>query len=265
MSETSINDALIPVVVASTPEESSVFAKRSSAFKARVERYKQLEKAQEIRNSLLLVERRIDAPTQKLAQILSSYLLLRRTCDDERGEPIVGPFERDTFGHPQILLAAFRQQYATHKHDVAQQNEFALLIQEIESLAIALNEHTSNAWREYTRGLKAQWEVDKKLFSSRAHLDEERKKQQHYSDLVDQFTNSSRGLPKNAEEFEAVIALHEQLCQQRESLKLNVPEEVNLFLKAVAGRGASLDMLTENVRTWLTEEDDPTRYLIKRL
>jgi len=265
MSEANISEAITSPVSTSAPEEISVFARRSGEFKARLERHQQLEKAQEIRDSLLLVARKIDVPAKKLAQILTSYLLLRHVRDSESGEPIVGLFDRKTFGHPQTLLAAFHQQYATHKHDVAQVQEFALLILEIDRLAGELSDHTSTAWREYTRGLKAQWEVDQRLFSNLAHQEGQRKVQQHYINLVAQFTNSSRGLPKTAEEFEAVIALHEQLFQQREALKLDVPEEVNLFLKAVAGQGATLDMLTPNVLSWLANEDDPTRYRIKRL
>lgn len=266
MSEASINDEVIPVISdSSVQEESSVFAQRSSAFKARLERHQQLEKAQDIRDSLLNVAQRIDAPTQKLAQILTSYLLLRQVRDRDSGEPIVGQFDRVTFGQPQALLAAFRQQYATHKHDVAQVQEFALLVMEIERLAGQLNDHTSTAWQNYTRTLKAQWEVDQRLFNNLAHQEGQQRVQQRYSNLVVQFTSISRGLPKTTDEFESMTALHEQLCEQRELLKLDLPEEVNLFLRAVAGQGATLDMLTPNVLTWLANEDDPTRYRIKRL
>lgn len=261
MSEVSISEE----VTSSTSEEISVFARRSGEFKTRLERHQQLEKSQEIRDSLLQVARKIDAPAKKLAQIFTSYLLLRQVCDSESGESIVGLFDRETFGNPQALLAAFLQQYKAHTYDVAQAQEFALLVLEIERLASALNEHTSTAWREYTRTLKAQWEVDQRLFCNLAHQEGQRKVQQYYIDLVAQFANSSRGLPKTTEEFEAVITRHEQLLQQREALKLDVPEEVNLFLKAVAGQGATLDMLTEKVLTWLANEDDPTRYRIKRL
>ncbi len=265
MSEASINDVLIPGIPANSPEESSVFAKRSSAFKSRIERCRQLEKAQEIRDNLLHVASKIAIPAKNLEQNLISYQVLRQVLDSENSEPIVGPFDRDTFGHPETLLEDFLQQYKTHKHDVAQQDEFPLLIQKIASLAEDLKEHTSTAWCEYIRGLKAQWEVDQRLFSTRSHLDDERKKQSDYIDLVTLFTNKSRSLPKTTEEFEAVFTLHKQLCQQREALKLEVPEDVNIFLKAVAGQGATLEMLTENVRTWLVEEDDLTRYRIKRL
>ncbi|MCA6935394.1 hypothetical protein [Pectobacterium versatile] len=261
MSEASISEA----VTASAPEEISVFARRSSEFKVRLERHQQLEKAQEIRDSLLQVARKIDLPVKKLAQILTSYLLLREVCDSESGEPIVSLFDREKFGHPQASLAAFLQQYEVYAYDVAQAQELALLIQEIERLTNELSDHTTTAWRNYTRTLKAQWEVDQKLFSTLAHQEEQRKAQQQYSDLAALFTNNCRGLPKNREEFEAVLALHEQLSVQREALKLDVPEDVNLFLKAVAGQGASLDMLTPNVLSWLACEDDPTRYCIKRL
>ncbi|WP_413727333.1 hypothetical protein [Sodalis sp. RH19] len=261
MSEVSNSEA----VTANTSEEINVFARRSGEFKARLERHQQLEKAQEIRDSLLLVARKIDTPAKKLAQILTSYLLLRQVYDSVSGEPIVGLFDRKTFGHPQALLTAFLQQYEAHTYDVAQAQEFTLLVLEIERLASALNEHTSTAWREYICTLKAQWEVDQRLFSNLAHQEGQRKVQQYYIDLVAQFTNSSRGLPKTADEVEAIIDLHEQLCHQRDALSLEVPEDVNLFLKAVAGQGATLDMLTEKVRTWLANEDDPTRYRIKRL
>lgn len=265
MSEACINDVLIPVVPTNIPEESCVFAKRSSAFKSRIERYKQLEKAQEIRDSLLHITSKIETPVKNLEQILISYQVLRQVLDSENSEPIVGPFDRDTFGDPKVLLENFLQQYKIYKHDVAQQSEFPLLIQKIASLAEDLKEHTSITWREYINSLKAQWDVDQRLFSTRSHLDDERKKQQDYKDLITQFTNRSRCLPKTTEEFEAVLTLHKQLCQQRETLKLDVPEDVNIFLKAVTGQGASLDMLTEKVRTWLAEEDDLTRYRIKRL
>ncbi|WP_025122244.1 MULTISPECIES: hypothetical protein [unclassified Serratia (in: enterobacteria)] len=265
MSEVNISEAVTSPVVAHELKESSVFALRSSEFKARLERHQQLERAQEIRDSLLQVARRIEAPAKKLEQSLTSYLLLRQVRDSESGEPIVGMFDREIFGHPQTLLTAFQQQYATHKHDVAQVQEFALLVLEIERLAGGLSDHTSAAWRNYTRTLKAQWEVDQRLFINLAHQEGQRKVQQHYSDLVAQFTNISRGLPKTADEVEAVLAVHEKLCQQRDALNLDVPEEVKLFLKAVAGQGATLDMLTSNVCNWLAKEDDPTRYRIKRL
>ncbi|MGL6426161.1 hypothetical protein [Aeromonas hydrophila] len=266
MSEVVINDEVIPVTSdSSAQEESSVFVQRSSSFKARLERHQQLEKAQDIRDSLLKIAQKIDGPTKKLAQILTSYLLLRQVRDSASGEPIVGLFDRVTFGCPQALLAAFRQQYATYKHDVAQVKETALLAMGIEHLAGKLDEHTSTAWQNYIRMLRAQWEVDQKLFSNLAHQEGQQREQQRYSDLVVRFTSTSRRLPKTTDEFEAVVELHEQLCEQRELLKLDLPEEVNLFLRAVAGQGATLDLLTPNVLTWLANEDDPTRYRIKRL
>lgn len=74
-----------------------------------------MEKAQDIRDNLLRIAKKIDTPTQTLAQALCSYRVLRQVRDNETGKPIVGPFDRATFGNPQILLTAFCQQYATHK------------------------------------------------------------------------------------------------------------------------------------------------------
>ncbi|WP_312055224.1 hypothetical protein [Pantoea brenneri] len=263
MSEANISD--MANSVSTIIEDDGIFARRSSAFKARIQRYQQLEKAQEICINLLQIANKIETPTQKLAQTLCSYRVLRQARDIETDLPIVSPFDRVSYGSPQKLLNEFRVKYQTHHYDVAQESEFALLIEKIESLVSALDEHTSTAWRKYTQVLKAQWEVDQKLFSSLAHQQGQRKVQERYCRLEEQFNRSSRMMPKTKEDYEAVIALHEQLCQEREALKLDVPEEVNLFLKSVAGQGATLDMLTENVLMWLANEDDPTRYRIRRL
>ena len=48
MSEVNINDVVTPVV--SVPEECGIFARRSGDFKARLQRYQQMEKAQDIRD-----------------------------------------------------------------------------------------------------------------------------------------------------------------------------------------------------------------------
>ncbi|WP_329600788.1 hypothetical protein R1C93_22025 [Citrobacter koseri] len=258
MNAENINDLLVP-------QDICVFTRRSANFKARLQRYQQLEKALNVRDNLLQIAKRIDAPTKKLAMTFCSYKVLRQVKGIETNEPIVGPFDRKTFGNPQRLLMEFRAKYQEFHYDVAQQPEFSDLIKKIDVLASALYEHINTAWCKYTQGLRALWEVDQKLFSSLAHQEEQRKVQLRYIDLVAQFTSSTRVLPRTVDEFDTVVVLHEQLCQQREALKLDVPEEVNIFLKAVAGQGATLDMLTEDVRTWLTGEDDPSRYRIKRL
>ena len=62
MSEVVINDEVIPVTSdSSAQEESSVFVQRSSSFKARLERHQQLEKAQDIRDSLLKIAQKMMA------------------------------------------------------------------------------------------------------------------------------------------------------------------------------------------------------------
>ncbi|MGT3987229.1 hypothetical protein ACVTMT_11750 [Escherichia coli] len=56
MSEVNINDVVTPV--ASVPEERGIFARRSGDFKARLQRYQQMEKAQDIRDNLLRIAKK---------------------------------------------------------------------------------------------------------------------------------------------------------------------------------------------------------------
>ncbi len=60
--------------------------------------------------------------------------------------------------------------------------------------------------------------------------------------------------PKNSEDFDRVDKLIEQLKQSLESLSSErIPEDVQRFLKAAAKSGASIDLLTLEVKEWLIQ------------
>lgn len=61
-------------------------------------------------------------------------------------------------------------------------------------------------------------------------------------------------IPKNSEDFDRVDKLIEQLRQSLESLSTDkIPEDVQKFLKAAAKSGATIDLLTLEVKEWLIQ------------
>jgi ribonuclease D len=61
-------------------------------------------------------------------------------------------------------------------------------------------------------------------------------------------------IPKNSEDFDRVDKLIEQLKQSLESLSSDkIPEDVQRFLKAAAKSGATIDLLTLEVKEWLIQ------------
>jgi flagellin-specific chaperone FliS len=60
--------------------------------------------------------------------------------------------------------------------------------------------------------------------------------------------------PKNSEDFDRLDKLIEQLRQSLDSLSSDkIPEDVQKFLKAAANQGATIDLLTLEVKEWLIQ------------
>lgn len=71
---------------------------------------------------------------------------------------------------------------------------------------------------------------------------------------LDRKIQESNSIPKSSEDFERVDRLIEQLKQCWEGLNSDeVPEAVLRFLRVAANEGASLGLLTPEVKDWLTK------------
>ncbi|MBH1945542.1 hypothetical protein I5L01_15050 [Erythrobacter sp. YJ-T3-07] len=83
-----------------------------------------------------------------------------------------------------------------------------------------------------------------------------------YEQLHQAFRAEFDRLPADRAAIERVRSLAEELTETAKAFDYNVPAEVKRFLEAVQSGGATLDLLTDTVKTWLTDNDAFPSYRI---
>ena len=83
-----------------------------------------------------------------------------------------------------------------------------------------------------------------------------------YEQLHQAFRVESERLPANRAAIERVRLLAAELTETAKGFDYAVPTEVKRFLEAVQSGGATLDLLTDTVKTWLTDNDAFASYRI---
>ena len=83
-----------------------------------------------------------------------------------------------------------------------------------------------------------------------------------YEKLHQSFRAEFERLPADRAAIEHVRSLAEDLTETAKGFDYDVPADVKRFLEAVQSGGATLDLLTDTVRTWLTENDAFASYRI---
>jgi hypothetical protein len=74
-----------------------------------------------------------------------------------------------------------------------------------------------------------------------------------YEQLHQAFRVEFDRLPADRAAIERMRSLAEELTETAKAFDYNVPAEVKRFLEAVQSGGATLDLLTDTVKTWLTD------------
>jgi hypothetical protein len=120
----------------------------------------------------------------------------------------------------------------------------------IESLKNTLRQHLCQAWKSYlTQHLPS---TSKEMLEIFAGLESLRPTLQRIYSLDRQIQEVE--FPKNSEDFDRLDKLIEQLRQSLDSLSSDkIPEDVQKFLKAAANQGATIDLLTLEVKEWLIQ------------
>jgi DNA repair exonuclease SbcCD ATPase subunit len=83
-----------------------------------------------------------------------------------------------------------------------------------------------------------------------------------YRDLYHQLKNLRTQLPEDGEEISGVIKRAEKLKEVATKFDFDVPEKVKIFLAAIAQGGAPLNLLTDDVVQWLSENRSEKHYRI---
>lgn len=83
-----------------------------------------------------------------------------------------------------------------------------------------------------------------------------------YEQLHQAFRVEFDRLPADRAAIERMRSLAEELTETAKAFDYNVPAEVKRFLEAVQSGGATLDLLTDTVKTWLTDNGAFASYRI---
>lgn len=84
----------------------------------------------------------------------------------------------------------------------------------------------------------------------------------HYEQLHHEFCREFDRLPTDPAAIRRVRALSKELTETAQAFDYDVPMEVKRFLEAVQSGGATLDLLTDIVKSWLTSKDALVSYRI---
>lgn len=124
-----------------------------------------------------------------------------------------------------------------------------IFISSVESLKSTLKQHLCQAWRSYlTQHMPS---TNNEMLDLLARVEAFKPTVQRIQSLDLKIQQVE--FPSNSEEFESADKLIDQLKQTWNSLSSNeVPEDVLRFLRVAANQGAPIDLLTPEVKDWLT-------------
>jgi hypothetical protein len=83
-----------------------------------------------------------------------------------------------------------------------------------------------------------------------------------YRKAFSELTQYARSLPRERADFDGVRNTARQLTETYQQFDFDVPESVKRFLKAIGEDGADLALLTDEVISWLEENNSTKRYRI---
>lgn len=229
--------------------------------------YDQLQRKTQIRNAYMDLASTLAKEVAKLQLQTGAYLLLLRNAHFDSEDTIVTVMDNDPVSRVRYALQNFRQAFTELKYEVrqSQEQEWTKLLEEMRSLTQNFKLYVEPAWEIYVKELRDCWFVDESLLEGQMYIDERRKLFEKYQIEKKYFEQSTSRTPNSQEELELVHLAHERLLALRKQMDLKIPAAVNDFLMASGrGRGAELVLLTPQVLTWLQNNDDVSRYRIKR-
>ena len=144
---------------------------------------------------------------------------------------------------------------------LTQKDEWSRLLSEMGTAVKEIRSRNEKSWRGYLDGLFTGESPDQ-MQARMAPTDDNNKVFVHYKKLFDEFQNLKRQLPNDMVGFEKAKEVSERLKSIAKEFDFNVPDAVNVFLRAVSQGGASLDMVTEEVHAWLVSNDQVDWYRV---
>jgi len=131
----------------------------------------------------------------------------------------------------------------------------------INSIATAIDKDLSESWKKYVVGASSG-EPPENLKAILAPTDQNRSALDRYQTEFSRLNAFIGFVPNSQKPFEDVKRSGSKLKQIYKEFDFDVPDEVKIYLDAVGRGGAGLDLLTQDVRAWLTQNRTLSKYKI---
>ncbi len=131
----------------------------------------------------------------------------------------------------------------------------------LEELTTIMKEVQSNDWKTFFSSNFFGGLPPAQRGAQLAPTPENQKALALYKDLYQNFIKYRSNIPKDAEEFEGLRDMSEQLA--RIEFQEDVPDDINKFFQSMGTGGAGLELLTDEVIDWLRSNNSLMNYVVR--
>lgn len=159
----------------------------------------------------------------------------------------------------QNIIGRFRE--SRRASSLTKGKDWVRLAENSSNIEDALERRAREAWREYASNLYSG-QTPENLSASLAMTETNRKALEEYKKIYSDFKELKTQFPKDTTDINRTNQCAEKLRDIASAFDFDVPEDVKIFLEAVAREGAALDLLTDGVVEWLHENQSQRHYKI---
>lgn len=180
-----------------------------------------------------------------------------------RNQGIVLPNPPETAGAALRTLGRVRERFAQERRAerLTQRQDWTRFQEQTQAVCGQAAQGLNNTWRDF---VTSAYSGDKpeNLERTLAPTEGNRAFLSRYRETYQRLIGLARNRPVGREDFEKVRELARALNAIHQEFDLNVPDAVSRFLRAVAAGGATIDLLTDEVRAWLKDQGKSEAYRI---
>lgn len=222
-----------------------MLSERSGTLVQRIQDYKALRQASEEAHSYETRLEQLRAETNRLSPVFRT-----REAMTEHGITIELPIA--TGNRIISKLLELRTNYERDPQTITSQQALGNLQRDFLQLCQRLTELLSAAWANYTQSKQATG--DELLLDVFAQLKGFQESVAIIRRLQTEVSTRAHRLPRSRDDIQAFDVAVDQLRSKWSELEgEGVPPSVLEFIRAAASRGAGLELITDEVRTWLID------------
>lgn len=164
------------------------------------------------------------------------------------------------------LLKTVQKIWNEEKEELRQKEDFGMLLAHITLCNTEFEQHLLQFWSSYESELRNSFFVEWSLLKGIAHVPEQSKLYEEYSEKLQQFNLLFKKLPKLPDELKLVQSLAIQLSQLKNQMNFEVPRAVQEFFATFNNTTAeiSLQILSLEVFQWLVSNQLLDSFVIRR-